>query len=392
MDENDETRDRAAIAVAILEDAMEKNPYVPPADDAEAEDIPPDAPVPGDTAAYVLLEGMPMTFDKLERSMQAYLQTPMSMGSPDPITFEALPIVEDTAAEIAAATGEADLDDPTGLEPAAAKKKEVVDPAAALYAIPELASLGRAFRSCAPVMLTESETEYVVQCTKHIFASHVVLQFSVQNTIEDQRLDNVTVLIDDSESEIFSASGEIATNGVRYGENKNCFTLLERKEEAALVTSTFTCELRFTVVQVDPATGEEEGDAFEEEYPLENLQITTSDFMAKVTVPDFKKAWETVGNDNEVLEKFALQFKNIEDAVVAVIDFLGMQPCEGTGAVKPNTAGKPHMLHLSGVFVGGQQVLVRAQIAMQGTTGVILKIAVRSDDSTVSRIVADCIM
>ena len=392
MDENDETRDRAAIAVAILEDAMEKNPYVPPPENAEAEDIPPDAPVAGDTAAYVLLEGMPMSFDKLERSMQAYLQTPSSMGSPDPITFEALPIVEDTAAEIAAASGEADLDDPTGLEPVAAKKKEVVDPAAALYAIPELASLGRAFRSCAPVMLTESETEYVVQCTKHIFASHVVLQFSVQNTIEDQRLDNVTVLIDDSESEIFTASGEIATNGVRYGENKNCFTLLERKAEAVLATSTFTCELRFTVVQVDPATGEEEGDAFEEEYPLENLQITTSDFMAKVTVPDFKKSWETVGNDNEVLEKFALQFKNIEDAVAAVVDFLGMQPCEGTGAIKPNSAGKPHMLHLSGVFVGGQQVLARAQIAMQGTTGVILKIAVRSDDATVSRIVADCIM
>jgi len=393
MDENDETRDRAAIAVAILDDAMEKNPYVPPPEDAEAEDVPPDTPVAGDTAAFVLLEGMPMSFDKLERSMQAYMQTPVSMNSPDPITFATLPIVEDTAAEIAAATGgEADSDEANGIEAAAPKKKEVVDPAAAVYAIPELASLGRAFRSCAPVMLTESETEYVVQCTKHIFANHVVLQFSVQNTIEDQRLDNVTVLIDDGESEIFTASGEIASNGLRYGESKNCFTLLERNADAVLVPSSFTCELRFTVVQVDPATGEEEGDTFEEEYPLENLQISSSDFMAKVTVPDFKKAWETVGNSNEVLEKFALQFKTIEDAVTAVVDFLGMQPCDGTGTVKPNTAGKPHMLHLSGVFVGGQQVLARAQIAMQGATGVILKIAVRSDDATVSRIVADCIM
>ena len=51
----------------------------------------------------MLLEGMPMTFDKLERSMQAYMDTPASMESPDEITFDALPIVEDTPAEIAAA-------------------------------------------------------------------------------------------------------------------------------------------------------------------------------------------------------------------------------------------------------------------------------------------------
>jgi coatomer protein complex subunit gamma len=390
IDEDDETRDRAAIAVAILEDAMEKNPYVPPPDDAEAEDIPPDTPVADDTAAYVLLEGLPMSFDKLERSMKAYMNTPMSMESSEPISFATLPIVEDTAEDIAVADGGMDMDPINGLEPP--KKKEVVDPAAAVYAIPELAALGRAFRSAPAVPLTESETEYVVTCVKHIFEKHVVLQFTVQNTIEEQRLDNVTVLIDDSESEVFTASGEIPISGIRYGESKNCFTVLERNTDAPLTPGSFTCELRFTVVQVDPATGEEEGDTFEEEYPLEDLEIATSDFMAKVTVADFRKGWETIGNANEVLEKFALQFKKMEDAVAAIVDFLGMQPCDGTGALKPNTAGKPHMLHLSGVFVGGQQVLGRAQIAMQGESGgVILKIAVRSEDADVSRMVADCI-
>lgn len=393
IDEDDEVRDRAAIAVSVLDAAMAAFPYVPPPEDAEAEDIPPDVPAQGDTAAYVLLEGMPMSFEKLERSMKAYMNTPTSMDAADPITFEAMPIVEDTPEEILAANGELE-EDIAALEPMAPKKKEVVDPAAVVYAIPELASLGRAFRSALPVMLTESETEYVVQCTKHIFQNHIVLQFNVQNTIDDQRLDNVTVLVDDSDSEAFTASGEIAADGIKYGESKNCFTVLERNAEAPLSSSNFNCELRFTVTQVDPATGEDEGDTFEEEYPLEDLQIATSDFMAKVTVPDFRKAWEIAGNANEVLEKFALQFKKMEDAITAVVDFLGMQPCDGTGQLKPNSGGKPHMLHLSGVFVTGQQVLGRAQIALQGENGsggVILKIAVRSDDEAVSRMVADCI-
>lgn len=392
-DEDDETRDRAAIAVSVLEDAMAANPYVPPPEDAEAEDIPADVPVEGDTAAFVLLESLPMSFDKLERSMTAYMNTPMSMGSPEEITFDSLPIVEDTAEEIAVAMGgDADDFDMNGFD-GAPKKKEVVDPASVVYAIPELAELGRAFRSSAPVMLTEDETEYVVQVTKHIFQNHVVLQFNVQNTIEEQRLDNVTVLIDDSMSEVFTASGEIATDGISYGESKNCFTVLERNADVPLTAGSFACELRFTVVEVDPATGEEEGGTFEEEYPLEDLEISTSDFMAKVTVPDFRKAWEMLGNGNEVLEKFALQFKKMDDAVAGVVSSLGMQPCDGTGKLKPDNANgaKPHMIHMSGAFVSGSQVLARAQVAMQPTGGVVLKIAVRSDDEAVSRMVADCI-
>jgi len=405
IDEDDETRDRAAISVRILEDAMAAHPYIAPPDDAEADDIPADVPQAGDTAAYVLLETLPMSFEKLERSMTAYMNTPSSMqgdGDGDGITFDALPIVEDTPEQIQIASGNGGMDaydDPIfGSDGAAPVKKEITDPAAAVYAIPELASLGRAFRSSPPVMLTESETEYVVQCTKHIFQTHVVLQFSVQNTIEEQRLDNVTVLIDDSASvsNAFTASGEIACDGIKYGESKNCFTILERTNvDEPLTSNTFPCELRFTVVEVDPATGEEQGDTFEEEYPVDDLEIMTSDFMAKVTVPDFRKSWETIGNSNEVLEKFALQFKKMDDAVAAIISFLGMQPCDGTGQLKPgNTGNQPHMLHMSGSFVSGQSVLARAQVTMDAASGsgqVIFKIAVRSDSEAVSRMVADCI-
>ena len=419
FDEDDETRDRAAIAVATLEDAMIKYPYQPPMEDDENTNDPVvvdssangevahhgnfmDRPEADDPAAYVLLEPLPMNFDKLERSLKVYMQHSM-YTSPEPITVQTLPVVEDTPVVSGKGTSttsnamhDDDMDDMNGTASNGeeSKKDAMIDPAALVYAIPELAHLGRAFRSSPPVPLTENETEYVVNCTKHIFTNHIVLQFSVQNTIDNQRLDNVTVLVDDSDSEIFNASGEIACEGVKYGETKHCFTILERNADVPLASSTFACELRFTVMTVDPMSGEEEGDSFEEEYPLENLEITTADFMAKVAVPDFRKAWEVTGNDNEVLEKFALQFKRLEDAVAAVIDFLGMQPCDGTASIKPTTGpGKPHLLHLSGVFVSGQQVLARAQVAMQGenNSNVILKIAVRSDDAAVSRMVADCI-
>lgn len=64
-----------------------------------------------------------------------------------------------------------------------------------LASIPKISSLqlGPILKSSLPVELTESETEYVVQCIKHVFKDHVVLQFDCTNTLNDQILENVTV-------------------------------------------------------------------------------------------------------------------------------------------------------------------------------------------------------
>lgn len=47
---------------------------------------------------------------------------------------------------------------------------------AILASMPQFANLGKLFKSSKPVELTELETEYVVNCVKHIFPKHVVFQ------------------------------------------------------------------------------------------------------------------------------------------------------------------------------------------------------------------------
>ena len=149
-----------------------------------------------------------------------------------------------------------------------------------------------------------------------------------------------------------------------------------------------TCEMHFRVISIE--AGEETGDSFEEEYPLEGFELRTSDYMARVAVPDFRKAWESVGPDNEILEKFALQFKTQEEAVGTVLELLAMEPCDNTGRILGSS--KPQTLHLSGVFLGGATVLARARVSTEKeNASVILQIAVRSEDATVSRMVLDSI-
>lgn len=67
---------------------------------------------------------------------------------------------------------------------------------ALLNSIPQLAALGKVFKSCEPVRLTEEDTEYRVFGIKHVYPEHLVVQYDCTNTIAEQVLESVTVAMD----------------------------------------------------------------------------------------------------------------------------------------------------------------------------------------------------
>lgn len=387
-DDDDEVRDRAAVLV----DALESIPTH--SDDAHVS-------VQDQNALnFVISQPLPMSFTALDRSVRAYLAHPMSNTDSRPITIASLPLVEETysheASAKAAQASSRSIASAVKTQKAKASEDPVnVDPAAALYKIPEFAHLGRAFRSSGETPLTESEMEYVVSVVKHIFENHIVLQFSVVNTIDDQMLKDVIVACEVAEDEGYTVESEIKAPTAKYGDRATCYVCLARSEEVgAGAPTTIGCELKFRVVQVDPNSGEIEGDeeGYEDDYALESMEINTNDYMAKVTYPDFRGVWEELGNEGEVQEKFALQFKKLGEAVSAVVDFLGMQPTQDTATVSESSLkSKSHTLHMCGMFLGNVKVLVRAQLQLDESAGVVLKMAVRSESRDICQLVAECI-
>jgi len=373
-DEDDETRDRASVAVSVLKEAMVLNPYVAQ-DVEEYDEVVPDVPSEGDLAALVYLQPLPMTFMNLERSIKSYVSTPGAIESVEPLTFSTLPIVEEILAN--------------GFD-SKSSNVEVHDPAAAVYSIPELAEFGRVFRSSSAISLTEEETEYVVKCIKHIMPEHIILQFLIQNTVEDQRIERVLLDIE-CDSDTYEIIGDIPAETAEYGEIANVFTVLKCTDKS-IRSVLLTCQLHFLAVQVDPESGETLGEGYAEEYPLESLSITPSDYMARIAVSDFRQAWNDIDDSNESLGRFTLQSKTMAHAVSAVIKLLGMTACDGTGQLSNDSSDmKPHMLHLSGKFLGGHEVLARAQLTVGSGEGTVMKIAIRSDDKAISDAVMSCI-
>ncbi|XP_031392812.1 coatomer subunit gamma [Punica granatum] len=251
-----------------------------------------------------------------------------------------------------------------------------------LSSIPEFSSFGNLFKSSAPVELTEAETEYAVNVVKHIFDQHVVFQYNCTNTIPEQLLENVTVLVDSSEAEEFAEVASKPLQSLPYDSPGQTFVAFEKPQGVPAVGK-FSNILKFIVKEVDTSTGEAEDDGVEDEYRLEDLEVVAADYMQKVGVSNFRNAWENMNPDSERVDEYGLgPRENLSEAVNAVINLLGMQPCEGTEVVPSNS--RSHTCLLSGVFIGNVRVLVRLSFGIDGEKEVAMKLAVRSDDESVS--------
>merc|ERR1712032_631168 len=209
----------------------------------------------------------------------------------------------------------------------------------------------------------------------------MILLFYVRNTLEDQRLENVTVALESDGEVMYEVAGEVPAESIPYDGTGMCVVVLDKMTDGLEFFNnlpvSYTAVLKFSVYHIDPVSGGEEGESYEEEYKLEDINILVSDFMAKVSVPDFREAWE-----------------NLDNAVGKILELLGMQPCDGTGIVKNSIASnsKTHMIHAVGVLIDRKDVLVRIQVTLtSGDSVFVVKIAARSDDINISRLIANCI-
>ncbi|KAK7896303.1 hypothetical protein WMY93_021628 [Mugilogobius chulae] len=347
MDSDDEVRDRATFYMNVLQQKQKAL-----------------------NAAYIF-NGLSVSVPGLEKSLHQYTLEP----SEKPFDMKTVPLatapITEQKTEIApVATSKL----PEKLAPS---RQDIYQEQ--LAAITEFQGLGPLFKSSEPVQLTEAETEYVVRCIKHTFARHMVFQFDCTNTLNDQLLQKVVVQMEPSES--YEVIHYVPAASLPYSQPGSCYTLVRLPDDdPTAVSCTFSCTLKYLVRDCDPNTGEPDDDGYDDEYVLEDLEVTVADHIQKVLKPNFGAAWEEVGDEFEKEETFALaSVRTLDEAVGNIVSFLGMQPCERSDKVPENK--NSHVLFLAGVFRGGHDVLVRARLAL--ADGVTMQVTVRSGEDTV---------
>jgi len=270
-----------------------------------------------------------------------------------------------------------------------ASKPRVDCEADLLSKLPHFVHIGVRFSSSKRVALSEAGTEYEVHCIKHVYSSHLLLQFSLSNTLDDQLLEDVTVDLDLSGMPGLAFDTELRCATLPYGAPGDAFVCLRRLE--GMPTGCLGATLKFLVKDVDPASGKPltSETSYDDVYQLEDLEICAADFMKKVPVFDFKEAWSTIGNDHEVMETFSLTYPGIKQAMDAVVDFIGMHTCDNSASLVEGA--RTHSVLLSGLFLGGVQVFSIVNLRVDSPKTIGMRLTVRSTDTTVSRFVASCV-
>ncbi|KAI8907496.1 adaptin N terminal region-domain-containing protein [Powellomyces hirtus] len=264
--------------------------------------------------------------------------------------------------------------------------------AAAMEKIPQLSQLGPLFKSSSPVALTESETEYVVTAVKHIFTSHVVFQFDCRNTLNDSVLEKLNIVlkpIEDEGADELALETSIPIAQLVYDIPGTAYVVF-RRADGTSPSAVFSSSLQYFVKDCDPNTGEvDEGEGYEDEYQIEDVELVVADYVLPSYVVDFRRNWEELGESAEVLETYQLtNVANIRAAVQNLLQILGMLAIDGTDNV-PDKA-TTHTLLMSGVYVGGAKVLARCRMVIGGE-GVTVEVAARCKDENVARTIVDAV-
>lgn len=256
-------------------------------------------------------------------------------------------------------------------------------------------TLGELLHSSLGAMLTEKEAEYAVEVVKHVFVNHVVLEFHIRNTVENQTLENISVKVTPPAAGIGGAAagwrvlGETSAAALPFNASCVCYTLLQRPALAAADLAVLPAVACYTVKEAGDDIG------YEDEYPVEHVVLGIADYMAPKMLRqgEFQVLWQVLEGkggeetkdaaDEAVVGKFSLNFRTLDAAVAGLLDTLHMAACEKSDVVDPHKA--THTLLLSGIFLGSTAVISKAMLFMSPEHGCLLKLAVRSDSATVAR-------
>lgn len=193
---------------------------------------------------------------------------------------------------------------------------------------PDIKEYGTLLKSSVPVELSESETEYVVTAVKHIFKENIVVQYDIKNTLPDTVLENVTVIATPSEDDVLEDDFIIPAPKLSPNEPGVVYVAFKKLGgEHSVPIASFTNNLKFTSKEIDPTTGEPEEEGYEDEYQVEDLELTGSDYVIPTFAGSFDHVWEQTGANGEE-ESETLQLSNMKGIT-------GMHPSFFTLAALP---------------------------------------------------------
>jgi len=270
---------------------------------------------------------------------------------------------------------------PTAAETQSAYAQQLAD-------VPELAGYGPVLNSTSkPMQLTETETEYQVTCVKHVFREHIVFQFNVSNTLPDTVLEQVSVYMQPQTDSGLTEDFIIPVPSLTASTSPSIvYVSYTRDLPEVYPVASFQCILKFVSKELDPATSEPEAEGYEDEYQLEDVELSAGGDYITPSYTSFDSEWKKLESGASATETFSLSaMESLKAACDSIIEVLNMEPLGGSQT--PSSASV-HTLQLSGLVTGGGgKVLVRSRMTFTKGQGVTMELSVRAEKEAACNLV-----
>nr|PVC51465.1 coat protein, gamma subunit [Theileria orientalis] len=229
------------------------------------------------------------------------------------------------------------------------------------------------------VSLTEEEEDYNVAVNVFCNAHYTVLQFAVENTLNNQFLEDVSISLD---TKACSNAGDLlyqtGAKKVDVNDTQQLYAVLRNRAggpsdwENTLMLGPCGVTLNFTVNCSN--------DKYKDSFKINNLNFGLSSYMAawELQPREYVALW-TEWERHEVAGTFNLQFRSLAEASAEILKFFGMKECTG------GLQNKISWSHLSGRFLGAFGLLAKASFAQPNENMCVLKLQLRSKEEHVSK-------
>jgi coatomer protein complex subunit gamma len=252
-----------------------------------------------------------------------------------------------------------------------------------LSQVAEFSSYGAVLHTSSLVHLTERESEFVVEAVKHVFKEHIVLQFNVENTLDDVLLEMVSVSAEPEANEIEEEFSLSVESLVPHGKG-TVYVSFTRPEEPSVFSTSFTNTLSYTTKECDSTTHEPLDDqGFEDEYQIEDLEITPGDFIVPSYIGNFDLAFDEL--TSEAVSTYQMDSESIQETVDHLTEVLSLHPIEGKTVFNKTS----HTLKLFGKSINGERVGALVKLVKSAKTGVTLKAVVKADSDDLAEAVVN---
>ncbi|EGC39052.1 hypothetical protein DICPUDRAFT_45443 [Dictyostelium purpureum] len=371
LDEDDEVRDRAILYLRLFKE-----------DDIHY-------------LSKILMDDVPVPTVNMQKSLEVYLHNgdfsePFDIATVSTVVETAQsPMIGDGKSPFATGSkkSESNVTSPKASGSAANDQEGPESYGTKLSAIPQFSGYGKLLKSSEFIELTETETEYVVNCVKHVFKEHIVFQFNVTNTLNEQQLDNVSVKMVPSDPKLLKYECSIPIDALPYGEPQPCYVAIRYNPANGYPLCSFSNTLKFKVREIDPSTNQPEEQGYDDQYSLERMEIVPKDFLNRAYVGNFVEEWKAISEDNQLVQTFSLVgVKTIDEAVKQIVKTLGMATAEKSEVVQPKAM--KHILYLSGKSLSNQLIYVRARMKLdQSQTNTDVELTIKSDSEELNEFV-----